>query len=663
MPMKINKLEIENVKRVKAVKIEPNQNGLTIIGGKNNQGKTSVLDSIAWALGGERYKPSQSTREGSLIPPNLHIVMNNGLVVERKGKNSTLKVTDPNGKKAGQQLLNEFIEQLAIDLPRFLESTSQEKARILLQVIGVEDSLMTLEKEEKELYNERLAIGRIADQKEKFAKEQPYYPDTPKELVSASELIRQQQEILAQNGENQRKREKLHRLEQDYQKINEQMEELLKKQAAVKADIEIARTTASDLQDRSTRELEENISHIEEINRKVRANLDKEKAEEDAKEYRNQYADLTKKINDTREEKTKLLESVELPLPELSVKEGELIYKGQKWDNMSGSDRLKVATAIVRKLNPNCGFVLLDKLEQMDLDTLQEFGQWLEKEGLQAKLIAKVESFNPAGSVKDRIAKAMIEDAEAKGLLKEGSVIIEPTSGNTGIGLAAAATVKGYRMILTMPETMSVERRNIVKAYGAEVVLTDGTKGMKGAIEKADELAKEIPNSFIAGQFVNPANPATHKKTTGPEIWEDTDGEVDIFVAGVGTGGTITGTGEYLKEKKPEVKIVAVEPASSPVLSEGVSGPHKIQGIGAGFVPETLNTSIYDEIIKVENEDAFETGKYLAAEEAILAGISSGAALYAAIQLAKREENKGKTIVVLLPDNGDRYYSTPLFAK
>ena len=286
-----------------------------------------------------------------------------------------------------------------------------------------------------------------------------------------------------------------------------------------------------------------------------------------------------------------------------------------------------------------------------------------EKEGLQAKLIAKVESFNPAGSVKDRIAKAMIADAEAKGLLKEGSVIIEPTSGNTGIGLAAAATVKGYRMILTMPETMSVERRNIVKAYGAEVVLTDGTKGMKGAIEKADELAKEIPNSFIAGQFVNPANPATHKKTTGPEIWEDTDGEVDIFVAGVGTGGTITGTGEYLKEKKPEVKIVAVEPASSPVLSEGVSGPHKIQGIGAGFVPETLNTSIYDEIIKVENEDAFETGKYLAAEEAILAGISSGAALYAAIQLAKREENKGKTIVVLLPDNGDRYYSTPLFAK
>ena len=286
-----------------------------------------------------------------------------------------------------------------------------------------------------------------------------------------------------------------------------------------------------------------------------------------------------------------------------------------------------------------------------------------EKEGLQAKLIAKVESFNPAGSVKDRIAKAMIEEAEAKGLLKEGSVIIEPTSGNTGIGLAAAATVKGYRMILTMPETMSVDLRNILNKKKKNVFLTHGTKALKGAIEKADELAKEIPNSFIAGQFVNPANPETHKKTTGPEIWEDTDGAVDIFVAGVGTGGTITGTGEYLKEKKPEVKVVAVEPASSPVLAEGVSGPHKIQGIGAGFVPETLNTGIYDEIIKVENEDAFKTGRDLAAEEAILAGISSGAALYSAIQLAKREENKGKTIVVLLPDNGDRYYSTALFAK
>ncbi|MGN0314912.1 MAG: cysteine synthase A [Fusicatenibacter sp.] len=285
------------------------------------------------------------------------------------------------------------------------------------------------------------------------------------------------------------------------------------------------------------------------------------------------------------------------------------------------------------------------------------------EKGLAARLLVKLEYFNPAGSVKDRIAKAMIEDAEAKGILKEGSVIIEPTSGNTGIGLAAAAAVKGYRMILTMPETMSVERRNILKAYGAEVVLTDGAKGMKGAIAKADELAKEIPNSFIPGQFVNPANPETHRRTTGPEIWEDTDGQVDIFVAGVGTGGTITGTGEYLKAQKPEVKVVAVEPATSPVLSEGVAGPHKIQGIGAGFVPDTLNTDIYDEIIKVENEDAFTTGKYLAEKEAILTGISSGAALYAGILLAGREENRGKTIVVLLPDNGDRYYSTPLFVR
>ena len=285
------------------------------------------------------------------------------------------------------------------------------------------------------------------------------------------------------------------------------------------------------------------------------------------------------------------------------------------------------------------------------------------KYDLKAKVVAKLELFNPAGSVKDRVARAMVEDAEKSGKLKKGSTIIEPTSGNTGIGLASVATAKGYKTILTMPETMSVERRNLLKAYGAEIVLTDGTKGMSGAIAKAKELEKEIDGGIILGQFENPANPKAHFDTTGPEIWEDTDGNVDFFVAGVGTGGTITGTGEYLKEKKPEVKIVAVEPASSPVLSDGVSGPHKIQGIGAGFVPDTLNTSIYDEIIKVENEDAFETGRYLAAEEAILAGISSGAALYAAIQLAKREENKGKTIVVLLPDNGDRYYSTALFAK
>ena len=384
MSMKINRLEIENVKRIKAVKIEPRESGLTLIGGNNNQGKTSVLDSIAWALGGERFKPSQATREGSVIPPNLHIVMNNGLVVERKGKNSALKVTDPNGNKGGQQLLNEFVEQLALDLPKFMESSGKEKAQTLLQIIGVGDQLVQLEKEEKELYQERLYVGRTADQKEKFAKEQPYFPEAPKDLISPSDLIRQQQEILARNGDNQRKRENLHKLEQDYQKINDALSELLAKQKRIEEDLRIARLSATDLQDESTAELEDSISNIEEINRKVRANLDKEKAEDDAKGYRSQYNELTEKINDLRSKKNSLLDSAELPLPELSVADGELIYKGQKWDNMSGSERLKVSTAIVRKLNPDCGFVLLDKLEQMDMETLKEFGLWLESEGLQA---------------------------------------------------------------------------------------------------------------------------------------------------------------------------------------------------------------------------------------------------------------------------------------
>lgn len=381
--IKINKLEIENVKRVKAVKVEPTLNGLTVIGGKNNQGKTSVLDSIAWALGGERFRPSQAQRDGSVIPPNLHIVMSNGLVVERKEKNSDLKVTDPDGKKSGQQLLNEFVETLALNLPRFMEASSKEKAQTLLNIIGVGKELAELEQKEAEAFNQRRAIGRIADQKEKYAKEQPYYPEAPEEPVSMSELIRQQ-EILVQNGENQRKRENLHRLEQQYQDIIQKLEDLLAKQKQLEKDLAIARTSASDLQDRSTEELERNIADIEETNRKIRANLDREKAEDDAKEYRSQYDKYTAEIEDVRKKKEALLEQADLPLPGLSVNAGELAYNGFQWDNMSGSDQLKVATAIVRKLNPKCGFVLLDKLEQMDLDTLNEFGQWLEAEGLQA---------------------------------------------------------------------------------------------------------------------------------------------------------------------------------------------------------------------------------------------------------------------------------------
>ncbi|MDF2656371.1 MAG: hypothetical protein K0R19_2845 [Bacillota bacterium] len=384
MSIKINKLEIENVKRVKAVRIEPTANGLTVIGGKNNQGKTSILDSIAWALGGERYRPSDPQRDGSVIPPNLHIVMSNGLVVERKGKNSDLKVIDPDGRKGGQQLLNDFVEQLALDLPKFMESSNREKAQALLQIIGVGVQLAELERQESEIYNRRHAIGQIADQKKKFAKEQPYFPDAPKEPISASDLIKQQQEILARNGENQWKRQNLSFLEGQAADIQRKLDELLEKQKVVLADLEIARKSALDLHDESTEELEANISNIEEINRKVRANLDKDKAEQDAQEYENQYNALTGEINDVRQKKIDLLKGAQLPLSGLSVEDGELTYNGYRWDNMSGSDQLKVSTAIVRKLNPKCGFVLLDKLEQMDLDTLREFGAWLEAEGLQA---------------------------------------------------------------------------------------------------------------------------------------------------------------------------------------------------------------------------------------------------------------------------------------
>lgn len=382
--VKINSLEIENVKRVRAVKIVPTQNGLTVLGGRNNQGKTSILDSIAWVLGGNRFRPSNPQREGSVIPPTLKVTLNNGIVVERKGKNNDLKVTDPSGQKAGQQLLDSFVEQLALDLPKFMASSGKEKAQTLLKIIGVDEQLAKLNYEETSKFNERQAVGRIADQKTKFAKEMPYFEEVPKELVSVSELIHQQQEILARNGENQRKRENFHKLEEKMQQINEQMESLLKQQTQVQNDLQIARMDAVDLHDESTAELERNISEVEEINRKVRANLDKEKAEEDAKQYENQYMTLTNDIEKIRKQKNDLLASADLPLDELSVEDGELIYKGQKWDGMSGADQMKVSTAIIRKLNPQCGFVLLDKLEQMDVETMQEFNHWLEAEGLQA---------------------------------------------------------------------------------------------------------------------------------------------------------------------------------------------------------------------------------------------------------------------------------------
>ena len=391
MTVKINKLEIENVKRVKAVTIEPTSNGLTILGGNNNQGKTSVLDAIAWALGGNKYKPSKPARDGSMNPPTLRLELSNGLIVERKGKNSDLKVTDPSGQKAGQQLLDSFVEELALNLPKFIESSSKDKANTLLQIIGVGEKLWELDRKEERLYNERRTIGQIADQKKKYAAEQPQYPEAPNELVSIADLIHEQQEILARNGENAKKRQNrenivnsLHLSEARLKQLKEQLAQEEATHESLMSDYIAANKSIEDLVDESTDEIESSIANIEEINRKVRANLDKEKAEEDAKQYGSQYDKLSKEIQDVRDERTSLLDSADLPLPGLSVEDGELVFEGQKWDNMSGSQQLRVATAIVRKLKPECGFVLLDKLEQMDIPTLTEFGKWLESEGLQA---------------------------------------------------------------------------------------------------------------------------------------------------------------------------------------------------------------------------------------------------------------------------------------
>lgn len=433
--VKINTFEIENVKRIKAVAVTPTTAGLNVIGGKNNQGKTSILDSIAWALGGNDFKPSNATREGSTIPPNLKVKLSNGIIVERKGKNSTLKVTDSSGKKAGQTLLNEFIEKLAIDLPKFMNASNKEKANILLKIIGVGDQLATFDLKEKELYQERLTVGRIADQKKKYAAEQIEYKDVPNELISPQELINQQQAILAKNGENQRKREKVTQYEYQVTTLSQEVAALQKQLHAKElelnkatSDLTIAKKDALDLIDESTEELEKNLAEVEEINRKIRANLDKSKAEEDAKEYAEKYSNLTSQIENVRKERMDLLKNADLPLEGLSVEDGELTYKGKKWDGMSGSDQLKVSTAIVRKLNPKCGFVLIDKLEQMDLDTLKEFGQWLEREGLQA-IATRVSTGDECsiiiedGYVKDRqaaVSEETVKEPEIKTTWKAG---------------------------------------------------------------------------------------------------------------------------------------------------------------------------------------------------------------------------------------------------
>ena len=381
--VKINRLELENVKKIKAVQVAPAQAGLTIIGGKNNQGKSSVLDAIAWALGGEKYRPSQAQREGSVLPPHLKLTLSNGFVVERSGKNGSLKVTDPTGRKGGQQILNEFVEQLALDLPKFLGATEKEKAEILLQVIGVGEQLFTLDKQAAELYNRRHAVGQIADQKAKYAKEMVVHEGVPEKPISAGELILQQQEILAENGENRRKRERAAQLEAEKETLGNTLQELKTRYDAICRDCEIARRSVLELQDRSTAELEKSILAIDEINRKVRDNLNRENAEEDARRFQEEYNKLTGQLESVREKRRTLLEEAALPLPGLSVEDGKLTYRGMFWDSLSGSDQLRVATAIVRAINPKCGFVLLDKLEQMDLETLADFGRWLEGEGLQ----------------------------------------------------------------------------------------------------------------------------------------------------------------------------------------------------------------------------------------------------------------------------------------
>ena len=427
MSIKINRLDVENVKRVKAVKIEPNANGLTILGGKNRQGKTSVLDAIAWALGGNKHRPSEPYREGSTIPPSLHLVMSNGLIVERKGKNGDLKVIDPEGNKGGQALLDEFVEELAIDLPRFMTSNGKDKAQTLLQIIGVGDQLYTLEQQEKEIYTRRTTIGQIAEQKEKFAAEQTYYPDAPKDLVSASDLIKAQQDILARNGENQRKRQNLSHLEATLAQVTAQIEDLetrlgllRDKSAEIESDLTIARKDALTLHDEGTEELEKSIADVEQINERVRANLNKDKAEEDAKQYRSQYQEMTAQLNAVRQSKIDLLKNANLPLPGLSVEEGELLYNGKKWDCMSGADQLIVSTAIVRQLNPKCGFVLLDKLEQMDLDELKLFGEWLEAEGLQA-IATRVSTGDECSIIiEDGYGGAGSEETESPATFTEG---------------------------------------------------------------------------------------------------------------------------------------------------------------------------------------------------------------------------------------------------